>query len=259
MSIVIVTGTGTDIGKTIATAALAAALGAAGREVHVVKPAQTGFPGERGGDLDTVAELTGVAGLHGYARYPEPMAPLAAADRAGMPALRMADVAEKIRELDAPGRTILVEGAGGLLVRLGDDGEAAGGSHADGGDVPGAPNTDASDTTWALPDLAAHLPGATTVVVTPLELGCLNAAELTVEVARGRGMDVAGLIGGSLPAGEPDPIVAGNLTDLPAVTGVPLLAAIPAGSGGLGRDEFTAAAPGWFTAAGRRWTASESN
>ena len=84
MSIVLVTGTGTDIGKTIGTAALAAALREEGKEVHVVKPIQTGFPGPNGGDLDTVAELTGIDNLHGFVRYPEPMAPVAAAQRAGM-------------------------------------------------------------------------------------------------------------------------------------------------------------------------------
>lgn len=127
MSIVFITGTGTDIGKTIATAAVAATLAAQGRRVVVVKPAQTGFPGT-GGDLDDVARLTGVTDLHGFVRYPEPMAPLAAARRAGLPTLGLGEAAARIRELDGPDRTVLVEGAGGLLVRLGsgagDDGGA---------------------------------------------------------------------------------------------------------------------------------------
>lgn len=38
----LVTGTDTGVGKTIATAALAAALAAAGRRVIIVKPVQTG-------------------------------------------------------------------------------------------------------------------------------------------------------------------------------------------------------------------------
>lgn len=237
MSIVVVTGTGTDVGKTVATAALAAAFAAEGHRVRVVKPAQTGYPEDHGGDLADIGALTGITDLHGYARYPEPMAPLAAARRAGMPTLARADVADRIRALDAPGTVVLVEGAGGLLVRIGED---AGG-------------------TWALPDLAELLPGAATVVVTGLELGCLNAAELTVEVARARGMRVAGLIGGSLPdGGADDPIIATNITDLPALTGTDLLAVVPAGSGRLDRGAFTAAAPGWFGPAGRRFTASES-
>lgn len=244
MSIVIITGTGTDIGKTIATAAVAATLAAQGRRVVVVKPAQTGFPGT-GGDLDDVARLTGVTDLHGFVRYPEPMAPLAAARRAGLPTLRLGEAAARIRELDGPDRTVLVEGAGGLLVRLGsgagDDGGAGGAGGAG---------------EWGLPDLAARLPGAKTVVVTSLGLGSLNTAELTVEVAEGRGMDVIGLIGGSLPArhaaGEIDPIVATNLEDLPHLTGVDVLGAVPEGAGAMERERFVAAAPGWFSESGMR-------
>ena len=241
MSIVFITGTGTDIGKTIATAAVAATLAAQGRRVVVVKPAQTGFPGT-GGDLDDVARLTGVTDLHGFVRYPEPMAPLAAARRAGLPTLGLGEAAARIRELDGPDRTVLVEGAGGLLVRLGsgvgDDGGAGGAGE------------------WGLPDLAARLPGAKTVVVTSLGLGSLNTAELTVEVAEGRGMDVIGLIGGSLPArhaaGEIDPIVATNLADLPHLTGVDVLGAVPEGAGAMERERFVAAAPGWFSESGIR-------
>ena len=238
MSIVFITGTGTDIGKTIATAAVAATLAAQGRRVVVVKPAQTGFPGT-GGDLDDVARLTGVTDLHGFVRYPEPMAPLAAARRAGLPTLGLGEAAARIRELDGPDRTVLVEGAGGLLVRLGSDGSSDGGAGE-----------------WGLPDLAARLPGAKTVVVTSLGLGSLNTAELTVEVAEGRGMDVIGLIGGSLPArhaaGEIDPIVATNLEDLPHLTGVDVLGAVPEGAGAMERERFVAAAPGWFSESGIR-------
>lgn len=219
MSIVLVTGTGTDIGKTIATAALSTTLAELGWQVHVVKPIQTGFPGPSGGDLDTIAALTGIENLHGFQRYPEAMAPVAAAQRAGMRLPSVTEIAEKIQLIDAPGRVVLVEGAGGLLVRLGED--------------------------WAMPELAAQLPGHQMVVVTRLDLGCLNEAELTVEVARGRGVNVTALVGGSLPA-QPDPIVETNLDELPRITGVPLLGSVQAGAGSLGREEFVASASGWL-------------
>ncbi|MGM0358294.1 AAA family ATPase, partial [Streptomyces sp. ECR3] len=49
MTILVVSGTGTEIGKTVATAALAAVAVADGRSVAVLKPAQTGLaPGRRG-------------------------------------------------------------------------------------------------------------------------------------------------------------------------------------------------------------------
>lgn len=228
MSIVLVTGTGTDIGKTISTAALAVALEQQGKEVHVVKPIQTGFPGPEGGDLDTVAELTGIENLHGFERYPEPMAPVAAAQRAGMRLPSVVEIAEKIQQIDAPGRVVLVEGAGGLLVRLGED--------------------------WAMPELAAVLPGHQMVVVTRLDLGCLNEAELTVEVARNRGVNVTALVGGSLPE-NPDPIVQTNLEELPRITEVPLLGSVEVGAGKLDQEEFVARAAGWLPGVGD-WAAA---
>lgn len=75
--IIMVTGTGTDVGKTIATAALVSVLRDRGIDVLPAKPVQTG-PGE--GDVATIAALTGVPGVE-YARYPEPLAPNIAARR----------------------------------------------------------------------------------------------------------------------------------------------------------------------------------
>ena len=59
--VVVVTGTDTGVGKTVATAALAARAVAAGDRVLVVKPVQTGVGGADPDvpDVDTVARLTG--------------------------------------------------------------------------------------------------------------------------------------------------------------------------------------------------------
>ncbi|WP_448850692.1 dethiobiotin synthase [Corynebacterium sp. 335C] len=215
MSITIVTGTGTDVGKTVATAALAARELAEGRAPRVVKPAQTG-ESEGSGDLATVARLTGVDDLHEFARYPEPPAPATAARRAGVELLDLGETARRIGKLD-DGRPVLVEGAGGLLVRIAE---------------------------WTIADLAAEL-GAPVLVVWSTGLGSLNHAELTVRELERRGLECVGLIGGSLPA-EPDLATRCNADDLPAVTGVPVRAWIPAGSGAWPRERFPAEAPGWF-------------
>ncbi|MEU1565898.1 AAA family ATPase, partial [Streptomyces mirabilis] len=42
MAVLVITGTGTEVGKTVTTAAVAATAVAAGRSVAVLKPAQTG-------------------------------------------------------------------------------------------------------------------------------------------------------------------------------------------------------------------------
>lgn len=215
MSITIVTGTGTDVGKTIATAALVACELAEGCNPRVVKPAQTGQP-EGSGDLATITRLTGVTDTHEFARYPEPLAPATSAARAGMDLLDLTETAGRIRELD-DGRPVYVEGAGGLLVRIAE---------------------------WTIADLAEEL-GAPVLVVTRMGLGCLNEAELTVRELARRGIACAGLIGGSLPE-KPDLAMRCNIDDLPEVTGLPLLGMVPAGAGRMSREGFLSAAPGWF-------------
>ncbi|HEY3558862.1 MAG TPA: dethiobiotin synthase [Kribbella sp.] len=216
--ITIVTGTDTDIGKTIVTAALAVL---AGESVAVVKPAQTGVqPGEPG-DLADVGRLSGVTALHEGVRLPEPLAPTTAARRAGIALPSVEECAASIDDLARKYDTVLVEGAGGLLVGLDADGNN-------------------------LADLAEHLVSPFQfVVVTRAGLGTLNHTALTVAALRARELPVDGLVIGSWPA-EPDLAERCNLDDLPATTGVPVIARIPAGAGTLTREEFRAAAPGWF-------------
>ncbi|WP_151528835.1 MULTISPECIES: dethiobiotin synthase [Corynebacterium] len=213
MAIVVITGTNTDVGKTYATAALAAVASDMGLEVTVVKPAQTGEP-EGQGDLATVQALCpAVERVVGYARYPEPLAPNISARRAGMEQLELEPTVQQIAELDGPGRLVLVEGAGGLLVRIADE--------------------------WTIADVAARLE-APLVVVTSVGLGSLNLAELSVEAARARGITVAGLIGGNVPP-EPDLATRLNLEEFSVVTSTPYVASVPQGQARLA-DETAARA-----------------
>ena len=116
--VVVVTGTSTGVGKTVATAALAAT----GRgSVAVVKPVQTGIADGLPTDADEVQRLTGVS-VQEYAALDEPLAPDTAARRAGVTIPPVSDHAARIRELAASHQLVLVEGAGGLLVRLDTDG-----------------------------------------------------------------------------------------------------------------------------------------
>lgn len=197
--IICVTGTNTDVGKTIATAALALRLRQEGWEVVPTKPLQTGELDGKG-DANTVKQLTGLETFE-FARYPEPLAPNLSAKRAGLEQADLQEVKQWIQQFDAPDRVVLVEGAGGLLVRLADD--------------------------WTLADLAKEL-NAPLIVVTSTQLGSLNAAELTVEAAQRRGLEVLGLIGGRVPA-NPDLATELNLAELGVVTRVPYLGSLPEG------------------------------
>ncbi|WP_062646584.1 dethiobiotin synthase [Streptomyces maremycinicus] len=219
MPILVITGTGTEVGKTVTTAAVAASALAAGRSVAVLKAAQTGVRPDEGGDADEVARLAGAVTTAELARYPEPLAPATAARRAGLPAVRPQDVAQAAQKLAAEHDLVLVEGAGGLLVRF----DEAGGTLAD----------------------AAQLLRAPVLVVATAGLGTLNTTELTARELRRRGVELLGVVIGSWPE-SPDLASRCNVVDLPEVAGAPLLGALPSGSGALAPAEFRAVAPGWL-------------
>ncbi|WP_405577476.1 dethiobiotin synthase [Streptomyces sp. NBC_01190] len=219
MAIVVVTGTGTEVGKTVATAAVAAASLAQGLSVAVLKPAQTGVSAAEPGDAAEVARLAGEVTAAELARYPEPLAPATAALRAGLDPVGPEDVAEAAAKLAAVHDVVLVEGAGGLLVRY-----------------------DAQGSTLA--DAAALLHARVLLVVTA-GLGTLNATALTAEALRTRKIGCLGVIIGSWPA-DPGLAERCNIADLPAVAGAPLLGALPAAAGSLTPAAFRAAAPDWL-------------
>jgi dethiobiotin synthetase len=216
VTVLIVTGTSTGVGKTVATAALAAT---ATGSVLVVKPVQTGA---RDGDSDAreVARLTGVDTVE-WTVLDEPLAPDTAARRQAVTIPAVASYVSRIDGLTQD--TVIVEGAGGLLVRL----DGSGGT---------------------LLDLAALLDAVAeveVVVVVGAGLGTLNHTELTVDAVRARGLTIRGLVIGAWPA-DPGLAEQCNLDDLQRIA--PLLAVIPDGAGALERDAFVAAAPGWFQA-----------
>ncbi|MFJ1970272.1 dethiobiotin synthase [Streptomyces sp. NPDC087903] len=219
MPVLVITGTGTEVGKTVATATVAAAAVAAGRSVAVLKAAQTGVRPDEPGDADEVVRLAGGVTASEVARYPEPLAPATAARRAGRAPVRPHDIAEAAAKLATEHDLVLVEGAGGLLVRF----DAEGGTLAD----------------------AAELLGAPVLVVASAGLGTLNTTELTARELRARGLDLLGIVIGSWPD-APDLASRCNLADLPDVAAAPLLGALPAGAGALPPAAFREAAPRWL-------------
>ena len=245
MSVLVVTGTGTEVGKTVATAAVAALALAQGRSVAVLKAAQTGVgPGEEG-DAETVARLAPGVTVAETARYPEPLAPARAAARTGREGPEAREVADLARQLVLEHDLVLVEGAGGLLVRLNAVGET-------------------------LADVAVLLAAPVLVVADP-RLGTLNATALTAEAVRTRGLAPAGVLVGSWPEpgseSEPGPSSAQvpvdlamrcNLEDLPDMGAGPLVGVLSEGMGALAPGAFTAAARlGLAAEFGGSWSARE--
>ncbi|WP_298178444.1 dethiobiotin synthase [Saccharomonospora sp.] len=211
MTVLVVSGTGTGVGKTVVTAAVAALAADRGQRVAVLKPAQTGVaPGEPG-DLADVSRLAGDVTTCELRRYPDPLSPEAAARRSGLPAVTPADAAAAATRLHDDHDLVLVEGAGGLLVRF----DAAGGTLA--------------DVAWAL--------SAPVIIVAEAGLGTLNATALTAEVATRRGLDMLGVVIGSWPS-EPDLAARCNAADLSVAAAAPLLGALQEGAASAGRAEF---------------------
>lgn len=208
MTVVVVTGTGTGVGKTIMTAALACHARQAGIDVTVCKPVQTGTDfGDD--DLAEVARLSGVTELAGLARYPQPLAPAAAAEQAGRTLPSRDQVLALIGGLDRPGRLTLVEGAGGLLVAIADAGVT-------------------------LRDLAVDM-GAAGLVAVTAELGTLNYTALTLEALAAQGVSCEGLVIGSWPA-RPGLVETSNRSALSELA--PVRAVLPAGAGSMDVAEF---------------------
>jgi dethiobiotin synthetase len=220
VSVLVVTGTDTGVGKTVATAALACSARLAGVDVAVCKPVQTGSP--RDDDLAEVARLSRVSALYGRWRYPEPLAPAAAAERAGMALPTRDELAGSITSVDA--KLTLVEGAGGLLVELGEGGAT-------------------------LRDLASDLGAPVLVVVSP-GLGTLNHTALTLEALAAQGIPCAGLVIGAWPR-EPGVAEVGNRAALGRLAAV--RAVLPAGAGILGAEDFESMSAAAFDA---QWVTS---
>lgn len=213
MAVLFVTGTGTGVGKTVVTAAIAALALDRGRRCAVLKPAQTGVGDAEPGDLAQVQRLAGGAEGHELVRYPDPLSPAAAARISGRPPLDPAACYELVLAL--PHDLVLVEGAGGLLVRYDEDG-------------------------LTLADLARGLRAPVLLVVDPA-LGTLNSTALTLEAMAHRGLELSGVVVGSWPD-EPGLAERCNLRDLETLAARPLLGVLPAGAGELQPEAFRAAA-----------------
>lgn len=167
MTRVLVTGTDTDIGKTVFAAALTRAL-----DGCYWKPVQAGL--EDGTDAQTVARLTGLPPdriLPEAWRLRTPASPHLAA------ALDGVRVDADALTLPACDRPLVIEGAGGALVPLNDQ--------------------------VLFADVFARW-GVPTVVCASTRLGTINHSLLTLEALRSRGVAVLGVafIGEANPSSE---------------------------------------------------------
>jgi dethiobiotin synthetase len=198
---VFVTGTDTEVGKTVLAGAVCAALAARGLTVAAFKPVITGLDQEAGEwprDHELLAAATGQEpdAVAPY-RFGPPVSPHYAAELAGAP-VEPARLLELARAAGRLADALVCEGLGGLLVPL--------------------------TSGYLVRDLAVDL-ALPLLIAARTGLGTINHTLLTVEAARAAGLTVAGVVMTPWPA-DPEPIEASNratverLGQLP-VTGLP--------------------------------------
>lgn len=161
-----VTGTDTEVGKSVTTACLAAALRGSGK-VRALKPVASGVePGAAGEDATLLARAAGHPVPEGSVRLRTPCSPHRAAVEEGV-RIELEDTLAWVRANAEPDGVTLVEGVGGWEVPIGAD--------------------------WGVSDLATEL-GWPVLVVAADRLGCLNHTLLTVRAIRQRGLEVVGVV-----------------------------------------------------------------
>jgi dethiobiotin synthetase len=207
---VLVTGTDTAVGKTIVTAAIAAAARDNGQRVAVVKPAQTGGDD----DASEVARLAGLASVHTLSHYTAALAPAAAARVGGTSLLAAGEVVSAVADLAVSHDLVLVEGAGGLLVQIASD-------------------------ALTMAELAVRLQAPVVVVARP-GLGTLNHTTLTLEALAARHIPACVVLG-SWPK-SPEIVHRTNLRDLPGR----LAGAIPENAASIDAKVFQHDAGNWL-------------
>lgn len=125
--LVVVAGTGTEVGKTWAAVRLVTELRSLGRSVAARKPAQSFDPPPRHTDADLLAAATGASPFTvcpGQRWYPVAMAPPMAADALGLQPIFLADLVDELAaSWSSPVDVGLIELAGGPWSPMAHDGD----------------------------------------------------------------------------------------------------------------------------------------
>jgi len=192
-----ITGTDTDVGKTIATAVLGTLIKEHGCDVGVMKPIQCA-----GADTarlkkflqinDSLKEINPY-----YAK--EPLSPHVAFKK-GRTKINIKRIMQAYQRLATRHEVMLVEGAGGLMVPIADD--------------------------YLMADLIKEM-NLELIIVARLGLGTINHTLLTINQARAKGLSIKGVIFNDIQGGKAGVAEKTNPDTIGRLSGVPVLGIIP--------------------------------
>lgn len=196
-----VTGTDTNVGKTLISSALLHGFASRGARVIGMKPVAAGC--DESGVHEDVRLLDAASNLHADPalinpyRFIAAVAPHLAAQQEGV-RIDMARIAASFKALQELADVVIVEGAGGFVVPLNDEQDSA--------------------------DLAVWL-GLPVILVVGMRLGCLNHALLTAQAIAARGLTLAGWVANCVD--EHMEMRAENIGALQHRIAAPLLGIVP--------------------------------
>jgi len=201
MSGLFITGTDTGVGKTVVAAAIASLLKASGLDVGVMKPLQSG--GDE--DADFLKNASGAddePSLVVPYNFKDPVAPSLAARLASVQ-IDTGKILDAYLTLAGRHEAVIVEGSGGIMVPIIERGMES----------------------YLVSDLIIDL-NLPSIIVARAGLGTINHTLLTIDHARRKGVDPAGVIINGWPD-EPGLAERHNPQMIEDLSGVPVLSVLP--------------------------------
>ena len=201
-----ITGTDTDVGKTVVTACLATLFKSQGIDVGIMKPIETGVDPVCNSSANSDAKfLMEVSGNNDSAdevcpyRFKTPASPYQAAQIAGR-AIQPATIIENFKVLKSNHTLMLIEGVGGLLVPI--------------------------TNRYNVANLALEI-GLPLIIVSRLKLGTLNHTLLTINAARQHGLKIKGIVLNQKENNNLDPIEQQQDKLIKELSDIPILGICP--------------------------------
>ncbi|MBE9503282.1 MAG: dethiobiotin synthase [Proteobacteria bacterium] len=201
MKSLFVTGTDTSVGKTVVAAAIASALKSRDIDVGVMKPLQSG--GDE--DVNFLLKASGAKdelSLVVPYNFKDPIAPSLAARLESVP-IDIEKIKDAYSALAARHDVVIVEGSGGIMVPIIEKGLDS----------------------YLVSNLIVEL-SLPTVIVARAGLGTINHTLLTIDHAKKKGIDVAGVIINGYPD-EPSLAEKHNAAMIENLSGIPVLSILP--------------------------------